>query len=578
MGVANVPLGSSTRLTCAIAVGCLLSTCEAVAFPATDAGTPSVVENAPPPTESDLRHQLQLQSGIGAAAAGSNLWTFVPSLGADEFFTDNVLQAPTDRRWDLVTVVTPGIAINGNAPNAQVTLNYNPQFRLDARTPSQNGVTQQLAGTGLFTIVQDEFYVDTRVFAGGTPLNSGFGGLGTNVAPNLGLGGVNGSATTGLSRQNTAQTFTGAITPYWLHRFGDFGTAKVGYELSGSSISQQSGGGFPTFFPTGGANQQNVTNQGVAQFETGEEFAPYRYMVVASGSASNGTGVLHGSNEESIKNRLGYEITRAIGVYGQVGYERERFGGVPPIMVNDAIWGIGATWAPNADSQITLGYGHENGTTGVQLSAYYALSARTRITASYQTGLQTDLGQLQSQLDLTAFNQNGAAVDALTGAPLFSGLNGIGIQNGLFRGKTFSMSATTSLDRDYISFVLEYSEQTTLAVDNNLVATNPFSPVAPPVGSTSQGVTGIALWQHSLSEDLMLSSSASYGVTSVSGGNSGAPGTGRQTSIGASVGLQYALTPTLTTQARYAYFRRGSPLPDETIYQNVFLVGVNKQF
>src|ERR1700722_10927521 len=226
MGVANVPLGSSTRLTCAIAVGCLLSTCEAVAFPATDAGTPSVVENAPPPTESDLRHQLQLQSGIGAAAAGSNLWTFVPSLGADEFFTDNVLQAPTDRRWDLVTVVTPGIAINGNAPNAQVTLNYNPQFRLDARTPSQNGVTQQLAGTGLFTIVQDEFYVDTRVFAGGTPLNSGFGGLGTNVAPNLGLGGVNGSATTGLSRQNTAQTFTGAIRPYWLHRFGDFGTAK----------------------------------------------------------------------------------------------------------------------------------------------------------------------------------------------------------------------------------------------------------------------------------------------------------------------------------------------------------------
>jgi hypothetical protein len=26
------------------------------------------------------------------------------------------------------------------------------------------------------------------------------------------------------------------------------------------------------------------------------------------------------------------------------------------------------------------------------------------------------------------------------------------------------------------------------------------------------------------------------------------------------------------------YFRRGSPQPDETIYQNVILVGINKRF
>lgn len=578
MGVAIVPLGSPARLTCAIAVGCVLSTCEAVAFPATDAGTPSVVESAPPPTESDLRHQLQLQSGFGATAGG-NPWIIVPSLGADEFFTDNVLQTPTNRRWDLVTVVTPGITINGDLPNAQVNFNYSPQFRLDARTPSQNGVIQQLSGTGLFTIVEDEFYVDTRVLAGGTPLTSGFGGLGATLTPNLGLGGVTGAATTGLSKQNIAQTFSASITPYWLHRFGDFGTAKVGYELNASSISQSGGGTLlPTFFPTGGVNQHTVTNQGVAQFETGEEFAPFRYMVVASGAASNGTGVLHGSDEESIKNRLGYQITRTIGVYGQIGYERERFGGVPPTRVDDAIWGFGATWTPNADSQITLGYGHENGVSGVQLSAYYALTARTRITASYVTGLQTDLGQLQNQLDLTAFDQNGAAVDALTGAPLFSGLSGIGVQNGLFRAKNFNMSAITVLDRDSITLTVQYSEQTTIAVDNNFVAFNPFTPLAPPVGSTNQGVTGYALWQHSLSDDLLMSSGASYGVTNVSGGPSGAPGTGRQTSIGATVGLQYTLTPTLTTAVRYSYFRRGSPVPDQTIYQNVVLVGINKQF
>jgi hypothetical protein len=259
--VVIVPPGSSQRLICAIAVGCLMNNGEAAAFPATDASTPSVVENPSTPTESDLRHQLQLQTGIGAAAAGNgNAWTYVPSLGVEEFYTDNVLQSPTDRRWDLVTVVTPGISVNGDEPNAQVNFNYAPQLRLDARTPSQNGVIQQLSGNGQFTIVPDAFYIDARAFAGGAPIASGFGGLGTSLTPSLGLGGVSGPATTGLSKQNTAQTTTVSITPYWLHRFGDIGTAKIGYELNESSISLN-GGSEPLFFPTGGGGQPKQPDQ-----------------------------------------------------------------------------------------------------------------------------------------------------------------------------------------------------------------------------------------------------------------------------------------------------------------------------
>ncbi|HTI79181.1 MAG TPA: hypothetical protein VL614_01890 [Acetobacteraceae bacterium] len=578
MGVAIVPPGSFTRWICAIAAGCFVGAGEAKAFPATDASTPSIVETATPPTDSDLRHQLRLQTGIGAAAASGKVWTFVPALGADEFFTDNVLESPTNRRWDLVTVVTPSIAIHGDAPNAQLNLNYSPQFRLDARTPSQNGVTQQLAGSGQFTIIPDAFYIDARALAGGTPIASGFGGLGASLTPGGGqIGAGNGIASSGLSKQNIAQTTSFSVSPYLLHRFGDVGTAKLGYELNYTSISQNAGS-FLGFAPTGGGNQEGLTNQVLAQFETGEQFAPYRYMVIASAAVGSGTGVLHGSSQDTITNQLGYAINRSVSIYGQIGYERLRFGGVPPTRIDDMTWGFGATYTPNADSKITVGYGHQDGTTGAVVSAYYALTARTRITARYNTGLQTDIGQLENQLNLAAFDENGNAVDATTGAPQFLGLSGVGVQNGLYRAKTFTLSASTDLDRDQLRFSLQYSEQTTVAVNSSVVVTNPFNPVAPPVGSTSQGVTGIASWTHSFREDLLMASSASYGVSNVSGAPGGAPGTGRQASIGASAGLQYTIAPTLVTTVRYGYFRRGSPLPDETIYQNVFLVGVNKQF
>ena len=233
-----VPLGIPARVTWAIAAGCLLSARMALAFPASDPTSPSAVTTAPPPSESDLRHQLQMQSGFGAASSGGG-WTFTPMLSLQEAWTDNILNTTNNRRWDVLTLFTPSIAVTGDVPNAQVRFQYGPQFRLAARTPQENGVTNQLVGTGLFTIVQDEFYVDARAFAGGSPLGGGFGALGPGVTPNFGgLSTSNPLGTTGLSNQNQVQTTSVSVAPYWLHRFGDTGTAKIGYQINESSFSQ----------------------------------------------------------------------------------------------------------------------------------------------------------------------------------------------------------------------------------------------------------------------------------------------------------------------------------------------------
>jgi uncharacterized protein (PEP-CTERM system associated) len=565
--------GIPARVICALAFGCLLGNGGARAFPISDPENPSIVTNAPEPAESDLRHQLQLQSGFGAASAGGG-WTFIPAISFEEVWTDNVLNTETNRRWDLLSVATPSIAILGDVPNAQVRFAYGPQFLLAARTPQENRVTNQLVGTGLFTIVPDEFYVDVRAFAGASPLGGGFGPLGSGIAPLSAIAplgtGPGGIGTLGLSKQNQVQSSSLSIAPYWLHRFGDTGTAKIGYQFNESAYAQ--GGTYlPVFFPTGPNYAYNLTNEGVAQFETGERFTPYRDFVAADVRYGSGNRFNGDSTEYVFVNRLGYLVNRNIAVFGQLGWEDLNFTNVTPnVHINDAIWGVGTTLTPNQDSQITLGYGHQNGQNAVQLNGWYALTARTRVSARYSTGLGTDLQTVADQLDLLSLDSTGTAVDAQTGAPLFIGNTGLGVQAGVFRTKSLLMSGTTALDRDQFSLSLQFWQSTALATVNNNV-TLPTGVIAPPVGTTTNATTGYATWVHQFSEDWTMSGVVSYGTFRQNN-------SGNQHSVGATVATQYLITQTLAATARYAFFDRISTTPGQSYYQNLVLVGLSKQF
>ncbi len=569
MRFVTVPLGIPVRLTRAVAVGCVLSSRAALAFPLTDPSNPSIVTNAPEPSETDLRNQLQMHSGLGAAPAGGG-WTFVPAISLAEIWTDNVENTETNRRWDLLTIAIPSIAITGDVPNAQVQFEYGPQFRLAARTPQENSIANQMLGTGLFTVVPDAFYIDARAIAGTAAVGGGFGALGPGVTPYFGGFGsqVASLGTTGLSRQNQVQTNSYSISPYWLHRFGDTGTAKIGYQFSESSYSQLNTYA-PVFFPTGPNASFQVTNEGVAQFETGDRFTPFRNLTVLDAEA--GTGNFQGnSSQYTALDRLAYLVNRKITVFGQVGYEDLQFNGTPKTRVDDAIWGIGTTWTPNPDSQITVSFGHRYGETNVGFDGSYALTARTRISASYTTGLQNDLQGIQSQLDLASLTSTGQTVNSDTGAPLFIGTGGLGVQAGLFRVKAFTASASTALDRDQFSVWFQYSQTTTVATTPANV-TVPFNIPSPAVGSTNQATTVFVTWTHQVSEALTLSSAGSYSISRITN-------SGNQNSAAVSVGAQYLITQTLAATANYSFFDRISSTQGQSYYQNLVLFGLTKQF
>jgi uncharacterized protein (PEP-CTERM system associated) len=365
------------------------------------------------------------------------------------------------------------------------------------------------------------------------------------------------------------QISSASIAPYWLHRFGDLGTAKLGYQFNETNFSQSSSF-FPLFFAHGNNSTYNSTNEGIAQFETGDRLSPLQDLVTMDGIVGNGTGVNRGSHQYTALNRLGYLINRATTVFGEIGYEDLRFGGVPVTSINDAVWGIGGIWQPNTDSRITAEYGHRYGADNVAVDAAYAVTARTRVSARYQTGLQSDLQTVQSQLDLVSLDSTGQAVDSQNGAPLFIGTGALGFQNGLFRTRTLTVTGTTLLDRDQISVSFVWSRNTTVATvpadQGNL-----FGVPAPPIGSINTAETFYMTWIHQLSEVLILSSGAAYSTSRVSP-------SGTQQSVAASVGMQYAFGETVTGTARYSYLNRTSDTPGQSFYQNVFLVGLSKSF
>ena len=54
----------------------------------------------------------------------------------------------TNRRWDLVTVVTPSLSIFGDEPNAQLSFSYSPQFRLDCHDAAREQHHSAVVGDG----------------------------------------------------------------------------------------------------------------------------------------------------------------------------------------------------------------------------------------------------------------------------------------------------------------------------------------------------------------------------------------------------------------------------------------------
>jgi uncharacterized protein (PEP-CTERM system associated) len=525
-----------------------------------------------PGTLFGLTPDARYQPAVPAAAGPRNpAWSFTPSIGLEELFNDNIFQTQTNRRADFITAVTPALEVHGDTPRVNLNLRYAPTLEVYARTRSADAIAQQLLGTGTATLIPDTLFVNARALASVQPSGGGLGGL-VGSSASLGSplsGGFGGTTAPGalvLGKENRAQTIGFSVTPYLMHRFGDFGTGKLGVTLSYSDVSS---GTEATPIPgtATGLSQRQQTGEATAQFQSGAAFGRVRDFVLLDAAQSTGTGVMRGARSDVATNWIGYALNRMVMPFAEFGAESIYYNTAVPTHIDDAVWEAGVVLMPNPDSQLSIGYGHHQGADSIDVRGYYALSARTRLTASYTTGLATDVQQIQSQLGLASFDPLGNAVNVETGAPLFLGNGLLGTQTALYRSHTLSLTGTTLLDRDSLTVSVQRQQQTPVG---NASAGTGGGVVQ---GIAQDGTTLTGSWTHLISERTSLGTSASYTLSTFH-----TTTTGTERFLAATAGVSYRLSETVSTIARYSFFDRNSNFAGRSFTDNVVLVGVTKRF
>ncbi len=513
------------------------------------------------PEAPNFQYQTNLEPAIGALPSIG--WTFVPRLSVFEEYNDNIFETESHRQSDWITLIAPGIAVTGDTPRVTLRLNYNPIFRIYAHTSSQDSVGQQAVGVANVIVIPDEFYVNAHVFADQVPTNGGFGtvNFGVPAVGNTGFGTFGGGAGTTLNRSNLTQTESAGVFPYLVRRFGDAGTGRAGINLTQTYSSSSNGA---TLNSPAGPSLHSETGEAIAQFQTGEDLGHFVYIGTIDAAVSSGNGVDSSATRAIADNRLGYAISHAILVFGDLGVETLQFpNAAPPVYITDGVWGIGTTLRPNVDSEITMEYGHFQGTTSFRALAHYAVTPRTVVTASYSAGVLSDLQQIATQVSNLTVNPQGNPINLNTGAPA-SIINYInGVNNGVNTTRTLTVTALTLLDRDTISFNFERTSLSPLASARG---------VTPNVPNTSLAAT--ASERHEISERMSLTASVQGGTRSLQT----VPANQSEQFYSATLSLHYLFSDKLTGYATYSYFNRQSDVAGVPFYNNIVLVGLTRTF
>jgi uncharacterized protein (PEP-CTERM system associated) len=526
-------------------------------------------------SEADLRHQLEIHSPFFDAGTSVG-WTVVPAVDVMGIFTDNILQTHYGRRWDIGTAITPSVAVIGNTPNTQLRLFFAPTLQIYARTPQENSLTQSLQGNATFTVVPDEFFVSAYAFSGVGSTN-GFG-----TAAGLGLG--NGAFTPnpaginaiGVTKDNAQQVYSFSVSPYYVHRFGDIGSVRVGYTAGETLATTFSGFFVPVVAVGNGNNSQHSFNQSEnASFSTGEILSRWNNVTVLSANQSYGSGQLSGATSWSATNQTSYAFNQFVSVSGLIGYEESIYPeaqGAAGVNTTGVTWRASTTLTPNPDSQVTFGYGRSYGVSGPYVNANYAVTARTTISANYTATQTTTLQSTQNQVALGEINQYGEYVNRQTGAPLVIGTNNaLGIRPGVYNTKTLGAAINTVYDRDTISLTATGQSQQAVSVPTAAFF-NDNQPI-PTVGSTDTFWTLATYWHHSYTPDLS-------GTAGVYYTNSSYPGNSpsRSNAFGTILSWQYMFSDKLTGYLAYSFLSRTYSLSSDNVYVDSVVIGLHRSF
>ena len=566
MATTPSPRKGAGAATLGLAVGATLAggAAQAQVAPSTTPPVPGPSSSVLPATGTDvrvgnLRNQVSSLLASGPAPLLGPNFIIQPSIGVDVGATDNALEVSSPRRADIFTLIYPSISLTGDTARLQVNANYSPTVSLFAQTSSRTRVDQYLSGDALATVVPDLFYVDLRSDITQSSITGGYGPYGTSS----------------LNGTDQVQTSSVSLTPYLVHRFDGWGTGTLSYTLAYTNQTSVNGTVLPNGSTTTGftGNQDLLTNRELAQFTSGENLGRTNLTGTVDLEQFSGSGAYTSSYRNLYTISGAYALNRSIALIGEIGYENLHYSattlGTGAVNVNSPVYQAGVRWTPNADSNIAVTYGRQDGLDSVFVDGTYAPTARTRIYASYSTGLTSSAEDEQNLLQSASFT-GGYATNAATGAPLVSTSNAFGTQNVIYQVQRLSVTGVLLRPRDTYSVGVVHEERRVVGGGSaTSVANNNYG-----------GTYGQFSWQHDLSPAVSTNVYLQYGTDTFAFVNGqGTIGNTDEQFASASASVSYAISASLTGHASYLFNDRfGSGVPGRDYLENIVLVGLRKGF
>jgi len=436
----------------------------------------------------------------GAPPPQGKGWVFLPSIGISEIATDNVLQATSPRKADLITIINPGLQITGDTARFKGNLNLQPQFQRYLKTQDQNYLAFNLNGAGEATLSQDLLYFDAAASSSQSNINGNLGYTNPNLIP---------------GSQHT-QVFTTNLGPVLRTDVGSLFHTELLYQFSATHFNNN------TTVPGSTGLSNTTQNEGRLTLNTLDNFGKLNSTLIADAYKSSGGGINSSSTDKRIELDNEYAVTDTLFLLGQFGYEDQTFPGSTASDITGAIAQGGLRYTPNPDTSVSLLYGLRQGTTEFEGNLRFAVTQATNVFISYSESVETTQQLIQQNLGT-------GGTTTTPGQPPIPIVNpNFPLQNNVFRFKTLNGGITSAVGRNTFTLTLYRDEQTSLAGVNSS-------------NGTSMG--GSFGWTREMSERMTGSLFAGYS-SNVGGGG----GTGNITAS-----INYVFSDTLHGTIRYDF-------------------------
>lgn len=295
-------------------------------------------------------------------------------------------------------------------------------------------ISQNIGATSTFTGVDNWLYFD---LSGSTTRQL----VGDNAR-------FSGNINAGRNQQANVHSYS--ASPYIYHQLSDESSAELRYRFSQVFVDDTRS--LSTIL-AGRSINDSITQEVLAQYDTGRKFDRARIRVSAFGSDTTEDGIAplpdFGYRQGSLSMSGQYALTNHFSLSGALGYDEIENQGASALFFSDSklsgfYWRAGFSADPGPRSSIRLEYGKRYGDDFIDADARYEISKRFIFTAAASRSFRTRAQSVTSQFQST---QRGALdfVDRLRAGQELSARGVIEAANWYSRGQSIGRAQTNGV-------------------------------------------------------------------------------------------------------------------------------------